>query len=379
MRVAIASKPCATLDKAFVIAQCGDTVSVAAGSYASQTISSPKSCSAGTPVKFVAAAGSTPIFADVTVNTSYVWLEGMKVPHSLSGTSVGGWTVAAASGQLPSTASYVTLKNDEGGSLFIFGEHIDVLGGSYGGFSACLTGTEDLTRIWQQSVGSTYYASSYVTFDGVTIHDGTDGGNTCNGLHVDAMQILGGHHITIKNSQFYNCPSSCIIGSGFRTGEDNYLIENNFFQEVEHPGASVNFGYVSSGDPPTGNNMVIRYNTTNGTIAAGCVSGSSGCWDVYGNVMAHASYCGGFQSTWERNAVFDGSCMSNGGKSCIPSFAGPTPTSSYGSSTIPNFHLANGDTCATSAGDPTRYPSTDYDGNNRPAGSGPDAGGDEAG
>jgi chitodextrinase len=370
------SRPCATLNRAFTVASCGDIVSVSDGTYGSQTISTGKSCSPSTPVRFVAASGR-PSFAEVTVKTSYVWIEGMRVPHSLSSSSVGFWNVSAPSGQSPSAASYVTLKNDEGGGLFIVGEHVDVLGGSYGGFSACLTGQEDLTRIWQQTDASgTYRASSFVTFDGVTIHDGTDGGNICGGMHVDALQILGGHNITIRNSRFLNCPTSCIIGSGFRTGEDNYLIENNFFQDVEHPGASVNFGYSASGDPPTGANMVIRYNTTNGVISTGCTSGSPGCWSVYGNIAAAASCVSG---TWSRNVIFNGSCTGGGGKQCTPTFVGPTPRSSYGSATVPNLHLSAGDTCAKNAGDPTRYPSTDIDGNQRPAGGSPDAGADEVG
>jgi len=374
------SKPCLSLNKAYAIAQCNDLVSVADGTYTSQTITNSKACTSSTPVKFVAASGQ-PTFDNVNVKASYVWIEGMKVPHSLAGTSVGFWNVEAPEpGNLPSAVSYVTLKNDEGGGLYIFAEHVDVLGGSYGGFSACLTGQEDLTRIWQENIassGSDYRASSYITFDGVTIHDGTDNGNKCgdavNGPHVDAMQILGGHNITIRKSFFYNCPTSCIIGSGFRTGEDNYLIENNFFQQEANPGATLNFSYSSSGDPDTGQNMVIRYNTTNGTIATGCTSTSPSCWKVYGNVAGAASCT---NATWTYNAVANGLCTGGGGRTCTPSFVGPTPQSSYGSTTIPNFNLNPSDTCAadvvpTSA---NSYPSTDRFGTIRPQGTNLDIG-----
>lgn len=333
------------------------------------------------------AASGQPTFDNVNVKASYVWIEGMKVPHSLTSASVGFWNVEAPEpGNLPSAVSYVTLKNDEGGGMYIFAEHVDVLGGSYGGFSACLTGDEDLTRIWQENIatsGTDYRASSYVTFDGVTIHDGTDNGNKCgdavNGPHVDAMQILGGHFITIRNSTYYNCPTSCIIGSGFRTGEDNYLIENNFFQQEANPGATLNFSYSSSGDPDTGANMVIRYNTTNGTISTGCTTTSPSCWKVYGNVTAMASCNGG--AVWTYNAVANGVCTGGGGKTCTPSFVGPTPQSSYGSATIPNFRLNSTDTCAidavpTAAGS---YPSTDIIGSTRPQGPALDMGAFEFG
>lgn len=82
-------------------------------------------------------------------------------------------------------------------------------------------------------------------------------------------------------------------------------------------------------------------------------------------------------STWEYNVVADGSCSAGGGKAGTPAFIGPTPQSSYGSSTVPNFHLAANDTVALGAGDPARYPATDYDGNARPQRAAPDAGADE--
>ena len=38
-------------------------------------------------------------------------------------------------------------------------------------------------------------------------------------------------------------------------------------------------------------------------------------------------------------------CTANNGKTCTPNFIGPTPQSSFGSTTIPNFHLNPADTC----------------------------------
>jgi hypothetical protein len=359
----------------------GDVVLVRDGSYPADTLVAH---ALGSPaVSFWAEAGAKPTFDSVMVQTSYVELVGLAVPHSLTATSVGIWSVAPPSdgAHNPSDVSYVTLRNDEGGELFIVGEHVDVLGGIYGGFDSCLTGEEDLTRIWQMTgTDGMPHASSYVTIDGVTIHDGTDHGDLCgsaSGPHVDGMQILGGHYITIRRSFFYNCPTSCIIGSGYLTGEDHYLIENNFLQQEAEPGATLNFSYSANGDPPTGVGMVIRNNTTNGSISVGCVAGSAGCWDVYGNVSG-GMYCGPMATT-SYNVVGDGNCIANGGKQGTPSFVGPTPQSSFGSTIIPDFHLSPSDTVAIAAGDPTRFPSVDYDGQPRPspAGTAPEAGADE--
>ena len=65
-----------------------------------------------------------------------------------------------------------------------------------------------------------------------------------------------------------------------------------------------------------------------------------------------------------------------GAKLGTPQFVSVTPPSYLGP--VPNYHLLPSDTIASSAGDPTRFPTSDIDGQNRPLnGSAPDAGADE--
>jgi hypothetical protein len=56
-----------------------------------------------------------------------------------------------------------------------------------------------------------------------------------------------------------------------------------------------------------------------------------------------------------------------------------TPPTNQGGG-MPNAHVLTSDTCVRGAGDPSRYPATDIDGQSRPQGAtAPDAGPDEVG
>jgi hypothetical protein len=260
--------------------------------------------------------------------------------------------------------------------MYIVAENVSVIGGEYGGFDACDTKyPEDVIQIWQTYPGG--QASSYVTIDGVKIHDITDHNNLCSGTpgagrHVDCMQVLAGHYITVRNSQFYNCATSDILMRPYKDTLDNITIENNFFQRVMNPGNVVLIG--DSSDTVGGTN-VIRYNYLAGVGTAARYTGSL---QVYGNIIENNYACQ--NGTWSYN-VFMGSSV-NCGTNYVhgnPSFVGPTPSPSYLNGIIPNYRLNADDTVAKDRGDPTRYLSTDIDGKNRYTGSAADAGAYEIG
>ena len=120
---------------------------------------------------------------------------------------------------------------------YLVGDDITIQGGTYGGFDACDTSNqEDGIQIWQRSG----VANNRVLLDGVTVHDISDHNNTCSGTagsgrHVDCIQILAGHYITVQNSTFYNCATSDIIARPYNDSLDHITVQNNFLDPSPTP------------------------------------------------------------------------------------------------------------------------------------------------
>ena len=367
----------------------GTTYYVADGSYAAYTFNDAASgTTAITVVKATAADHGTgtgwlatygdgaSTFASLRiVSTGYVDVKGIVV--------TAGIDIEPPSGGLPSATHHITLRGITAQSLGVVGQDILVQGGSFGGFNACdVNNPEDIIQVWQSpDSGGTYHAATRVTFDGVTVHDVTDNGNLCAGLstsgrHVDCMQILAGHFITIKNSRFYNCATSDIIARPFRDTLNDIVVENNFFQEVMSPGASINF--LSDNDLISGTN-IFRYNSMSGTLLVGTATLAAGASiQVYGNIHQGTWNCLSYV-TYSYNIYTSGSTLC-GAHSLLgtPKFVGPVPAPSY-LGPAPDFHLAADDTLARRAGNAAAYPATDIDGNPRAVGGAPSIGADEFG
>jgi hypothetical protein len=77
------SKPCASLDKARDIAQCGDGVSIAGGTYnADQNLSAPTNACNSNPVVFRVASGTTANFNEISMNSPGTTLIGINIPNT---------------------------------------------------------------------------------------------------------------------------------------------------------------------------------------------------------------------------------------------------------------------------------------------------------
>ena len=136
------SKPCASFNKAFSIAQSGDLVQVAAGAYGSQSISQSTKTAA---VTVRPAAGATVTVASLSVSASHFHIEGIVAAGS--GQSRGDLSICSSE----CNPGLVDVLIKDGGfrSAFIRASGVTVQGGDYGGFDACNSNApEDGFRFW---------------------------------------------------------------------------------------------------------------------------------------------------------------------------------------------------------------------------------------
>jgi chitodextrinase len=347
-----AAQPCATFNRAVTLASPGQVVQVAAGSYAAQSISAVKAGPAAVIVQ--PTTGATVSVASLDLSGAYVEVRSMTVTSGI------GWSVEPS-------ARYATLRDIHSPRGWVVGNYVTIVGGEIGPVDSCLTGTEDGLQIWQHSS----VASSHVTIDGVYIHDISDHDNSCAGyanagIHDDCVQILAGHYTTIRNSTFYNCPTSNVIARPYLDTLDHLTIENNVFNPERRGGASLSIG--ASGD--SCDSVVIQYNTL---ITASSIFDCSTSMIVRGNILPYAR--GGLCSydktpQYSYNVWLSGPACGPTDRVCTPAFVNAAAL---------DFHLALTDTCAKDHGDPLNYPATDFDGGSRPLGLAPDAGADETG
>lgn len=366
---ATSGTPCLTFNHAYSVASAGDFVSVANGTYGAQTISATAKASA---VTFFSATSGSPgscgrVFqsacpvtvASIDVQTSFVTIQNVN--------STGPCTAAPANlANSPTTVTHNTFTGVSCEGWFIVGQDILVNMSNTGPYDACTQdAAEDGVDIWQNNSG---VASTRITFDQDDIHDVSDHGNECGtGTHIDGMQILAGHFITVTRSRFWNNATSDIIARPFNDTLDNLDFENNYMQEVVTPGAALNLG--SSGDSIGGTNKVWYNRIESASVVFG-----TGTVGIKGNILATGScQTGGVYDHNVFNPSFSATCGTNG-KKAAPSFVGPTPAPAFNNGIVPNYALQSGDTVAKDWGDPSNFPATDIVGTARPQGSAPDAG-----
>ncbi len=225
------SKPCASFNKGFQIAQSGDVVEVAAGAYGSQSIAQSTKTSA---VTVRPATGANVTVSSLSVNASHFHIEGIVAAGS--GQTRGDLSICSSE----CNPGLVDVLIKDGGfrSAFIRSSNVTVDGGDYGGFDACQSNApEDGFRLWAGSIDTT---PTNDTVRNAWIHDIQSGsGNTCQGTvhagwHIDCMQNEGGANVLISNNVFTGCPTSDIQMNPFGTGNviHDVTVDNNYFGQT---------------------------------------------------------------------------------------------------------------------------------------------------
>ncbi|HSS42858.1 MAG TPA: right-handed parallel beta-helix repeat-containing protein [Solirubrobacterales bacterium] len=353
------AKPCKTLNRAYRLAAPGQTVELAAGTYADTSLPVDSSKTSAADVLFRPAAGATVTFSQqLHVSAQHLELRGMRFSAKL-------WIEASAADV---TMRNDTLKNFDLYSSGTQSSHdISFIGGSVG------PSADENSRIASNGP-STTASPERILIEGVNFHDFTV--SPGSEAHVECLQVWAVDGLTIRNSTFRNCEVFDIflqkLPEGKAATPSNILIENNFFdccgsgyysiRMADHAGTSWK-------------NVTIRNNSLDKEINPDPSVPYSNV-KIIGNVGPAVKFWSGSTGAIQPKPAgveVDYNVWYAGSKVGTHDKVAP---SGFRNAAAVDFHL-NAGAAAIDAGSPTNYPATDIDGNSRPAGNAPDAGADE--
>jgi hypothetical protein len=333
------SAPCQSFDRGYRVAQPGQTVQLAGGTYGSQTINTDSSKTSTSDVFFRPAPGAAVTTGSLDVNGDHMSFQDFTIQ--------GDWSTF-------NSTDDVTFRNLTvvGGVFTSSSSNISVIGGSVGP----MLNTKPQFGNWPSGT-----KNRNLLVDGVLFHDITR--NDPN-VHIECLLIGGTDGLTVRNSRFRNCDVFDLSigemnGSGPNT---NVTIENNFF-DTSNGYFSLDFNTNSS----SLTNVLIRNNSSTQEMYLGNAIPTLTNYRAVGNIAPVSPWNCDNRIAYSYNVFQGGTC-------------GPTdinaPAGFRNPSTL-DFHLVSG-AAAINHGNPASYPATDIDGQARPMGGAPDAGADEA-
>jgi hypothetical protein len=338
--------PCKTLDRAYKVAQPGQIVQLAGGTYPKQTIAKVGSRTSPSDVVFKPASGANVIIGRVVISASHLELQGVQT----------GWKV-------DSSVDDVTFRNVKADSgIYISGaSNISVIGGEV--YSPVPVSTDSMISSWNGRVPTN------ILIDGVTFHDWLDvGPGQAN--HIECLQVGSGINLTIRNSTFRNCATHDIFIKSWGTLNGNphplqqIVIENNWFGKT-----TAGFYALTTKDDlwtasPTSfllrnNSSLQGWDTTSVTHGTITVTGN-----ILDSMSSYTCSQSGGAAVWNYNLYETGS-------TCGPNDR--VGNAKYENRAALDLDLLSG-SAAIDKGNPSNYPSTDRYGRTRPRGAGPDMG-----
>jgi hypothetical protein len=356
-----ASAPCRTFNRAYEVADPGEIVDVAAGTYPTQRVEYDSSKTSADDVFFRPAAGAAvKIAGDIDAYGSHATFMAMQASD----------TDIPYDG--PATVSDVTFWGMDGRNFTIdSGTQINVIGGDYGPASSCggsYGGGNNGIRMNREGV-----MPSDILIWGVDIHDIQS--YDLVQCHIECLIVGAGQNITVRGSRFWNCSIFDIFLQPFNGPISDVTLENNWFAVPTDPDGKANSGRAvefSGGGP--WRNLLIRHNSVNTAINLndGAANPRYENTRVIGNIAERATACySGI--TYRDNVWFGGSGI------CDPSdasLAGGPPFVRASDHVDLDYHLTGGvavDRVPASISDL----GDDIDGQTRPDGAALDAGSDE--
>ncbi|MGD9570366.1 MAG: Ig-like domain-containing protein [Thermoleophilia bacterium] len=328
-----AGAPCASLDRAYRVADPGDVVQVAAGSYGSQTIALDATKTSSADVVIRPAAGAA-------VNLSYLRVYGRHV--EVRGVTTNGWYLYPG-------AKDVTLRDvvSNEAAFITSADDVSIVGGE-------IRGVDSRDGLQVKVASSGYAEPRNLLIDGLFIHDITRVSDPTS--HVECVQFTAGVGVTIRNSRFLDCGTQGVFFKEGLGGQiDDVMIENNFFGKLS--------GYNTLIFDDGVSRMTARYNSFAKAPRLGSGTGTSAI-TAYGNAGELAS-CG--SGVTYRYNVWSGAACGTGDLKASPGFVNADGF---------DLRLAAG-SAAIDRGDPANRPASDIFGTARPKGGAPDAGAHE--
>jgi hypothetical protein len=331
--------PCASFNRAYRVAQPGQVVAVAPGTYPPQRLDPDASKTSFADVVF-RASGAVTLEGQLKVYGSHVEFQNM---------AVSSWEAV--------DADDVTFRNMDVGAFWITSaNNVSVIGGDAGPY----VDADPHIQAWPLWEGR---EPRNILIDGVRFHDFTLSDPEA---HVECLQVMTVVGLVIRNSRFERCWHTDIIVSPYGGPVRNVTIENNWFGQTMAGSYSLHLGAGTI----TCDNFGIRNNTALQNMYSDCTPGGSNGIRFRSNIQPSMSsgLCSvSFGAVWNWNVYESG--VRCGARDRVGRV-------SFVDRAAFDLHLKPG-SAAIDRGDPEGHPLRDIDGERRPAGGAPDAGADE--
>ena len=351
--------PCRTIARGYQVAQPGQTVVMAAGSYADASVPPDASKTSPTDVIVRPAAGAgVSLSSEIHVTAKHLELRGLAFQRRL-------WVDGAAEDLTVRDADLATFTVMSSGAQSP--KDISFIGGETGP-------SLDANNIIASNGNSTTASPRNVVIDGMTFHDFTLSAGSSS--HVECLQVWAADGLTIRNSRFRNCEVFDIflqkLPGGSAATPSNILIENNFMDCCGDGFYAIRMGNHAG---TAWSNVTIRNNSFNKAINPDPDVSFSNV-KIVGNIGPKIDfYSQNTDSvkpqpagvTTDYNVWYAGAKVGTHDKVAPSGFIDPAAF---------NFHIGPL-SAAVNAADPANAPAADIDGEARPSGTAPDAGADE--
>jgi hypothetical protein len=346
--------PCKTLARAYALAQGGETVKLAAGTYTDSSLPLTSGKTSAAPVVFEPVSGAAVKFSKLlTVQAHGVELKGFTFEREL-------FFGENAEGDVARNNALHNFEIIANGTKAP--KNISIIGGTAGPVA---DSSDNENNLIATNGPETTAVPSKITIEGVLIHEYTKVGSA----HVDCLQIWAGNELTIQGNTFKKCAVFDIFLQSLPNGSagtpKNVTIQNNFLEKTIEGFYSIFLPRHNEGNPEHFENVEIRNNSATQAISADPRA-------TYTNVKLNANIAPSlvfWNEATEVNqatpagAEADYNVLYGPGAKKLGSHDQTAPAGFVNEGAL-NLHLTEG-AAAIGHGDPSDFPATDIDGNAR--------------